>query len=275
MALDFNAVLSDKTKYPDTIEIPIGDEKVSLGDLRTLTQGQQAALADQINSYKTREREVTELASKAAEVISRAEAATKAEEKPVRQPNEWDQLYDTDPSYAPVRTRLSAYEEKLTKAQEKLDAQQAALEKAAMVFAKRMWRDDYKEAGERLKGDKYAQWRDIDKLANYAAQRGLIDPESGIPSVSRAIEDLTREDELARLREEAKQEGIRQGRLEARMGAMQRPTSAAGPQPGSGDFALDPAKNFEDLGDKAMLDPATREMLAQLADFNPEDFQKQ
>ncbi len=64
-------------------------------------------------------------------------------------------------------------------------------------------------------------------------------------------------------------------RLEARMGAMQRPTSAAGPQPGSGDFALDPAKNFEDLGDKAMLDPATREMLAQLADFNPEDFQKQ
>jgi len=63
MALDFAQVLADKTKYPDSFEIPIGDEKVPLGTLRSLNQRTQDALTDQINSYKTREQEVTALAS--------------------------------------------------------------------------------------------------------------------------------------------------------------------------------------------------------------------
>jgi hypothetical protein len=274
MALDFADVLADKTKYPDNLEIPIGDEKVPLATLRSLNQRTQDQLTEQINNYKTREAETRELASKAADLIANAEKLNERVEKPAPKPDEWESLYDTDPSYSPVRKRLSAQEERINKALETLASQQKSLESAAMIFAKRMWREDFKENRERLKGEKYKDYRDPDKLANYAAQQHLVD-ENGIPSVARAIEHLTREDEIARIKEEAKAEGVREGRLAARMGSMQRPTSASGPGGSTPDFALDPGKNFEDLGDKAMEDPATRELLAALGDMDPNDFRPQ
>ena len=240
-----------------------------------MAQREQQALADQINSYKTREAEVTDLATKAASLIANAERLNaQPAAQPARQPSEWDQLYDTDPSYAPVRTRLAEYEKNLKEATDKLSAQQTALERAAGIFAKRLWRDDYKESKERLKGDKYKDWRDPDKLANYAAQRNLLD-ENGLPSVSRAVEDLTREDEMQRLRDDAKAEGIREGRMQARMAGMERPSSASGPKGANADTALDPTMNFEDLGDKALADPQTRELLAALGEMDPESFRPQ
>lgn len=278
MAIDFASILADSS-IPDNIEFELGGRKVTLGDVRDLSRRERQQISERLSTLDREREEVKRLANQAAEVITRMDerksameaAAAVAAVSPT--PNAALDEFDTDPYFAPVRNRIKPLESQLKDirtAQEaalkELKAQQAqqqsALEKAAQIFASRMFREDYRDVKDRLKGDKYKEYRDPLKLAEYAAKNQLID-ENGFPSVYKAVDALTREDEIERIRSEARAEGRKEGVLEGRMANMPRPTSNTGGR-GSTPKGLDPDKNFEDLGDSVAEDPELMAMLSQL-----------
>jgi hypothetical protein len=272
--MDFSAILGDANTFPDTIEMTIGAEKVTLGQLRDLSTKQQNAVTERMNLLQTERNEVKELAVKAADLLSKAQPL--ADAGATRQPAQsaaGEDYWDTDPYYEPVKKRLGPLEAQVKQALEGIKAQNATLERAALFIGKRMFRDDYERSKDRLKGDKYKDYRDPDKLAQYAVDHQLVD-EFGFPSVSKAVQDITKQDEIDRIREEAKQSGIEEGRRLARMSTMTRPTSAAGSRGGAKPAkGLDPTKNFEDLGDVVGEDAELMEQISQIAGLDPSQLQ--
>lgn len=256
--MDFSAILADNS-IPDTVEFELGGQKLTLGAVRDLSKRQQKQLSDEMERLTKERNEVKELATKAAELIANAQR-TQPQPQPeptVQNTDDWN-----DPWYKPIKDHLTPLEKQMQEAQAKLAAQEQTLQKAAMFLAKRMFREDYRDVKDRLKGDKYKDYRDPDKLADYAAKHNLID-EMGFPSVTRAVDELTREDALEAERKKAYEEGIAKGRIEGRMGTMPKPSSAAGAK-GAPSKGLDPGKNFEDLGDSVSEDPELMQMLSQI-----------
>src|SRR5580692_3178564 len=161
-------ILNDKSKYADTLEVDFGGEKVSLADLRSLDKSLQQSLSDKLTAADAREKaaaakvaELTVLADKTATFLNSQQDPA---QRQAVAPDEWDKLYDSDPSYAPVRRRLDALQKKLDDGFSTLDAQKKSLEQAAMIFANDRWDSQFRENRDRLKSDQYAQWRDPNKL---------------------------------------------------------------------------------------------------------------
>lgn len=274
--MDFSDILADANTFPDTAEITIGDQKISLGQIRDLSKKQQASITERMNALDKERNEVKELAVKAADLLAKAQPLADGATRKVEPKQETTEDYwDTDPLYEPIRKRLSPIEKQLKDAMDTITAQKTALEKAALIFARDRWDRQYESGKIRLKGDKYKDYRSVDKLAEYAAQHQLVDA-FGMPSVERAIVELTKPDELEELKRQAKEEGIEEGRRMARLNTMARPTSSsgksAGQKPSKG---LDPTKNFEDLGDAVAEDADLMEALAKVSglDLNGESVQ--
>lgn len=270
----FTDILGNLASYPDAYEFAVGDQKVTLGEVRAEAKRQQTAYAAQ-EANLTRERnEVKELATKAADLLSKAQPLAEAGARTEAKPATADE-FDSDPWWEPVRkqfsTRLTPLEAQLKDAMAKIDLQNKTLEKAALVFGKRVFREDYERSKGALKGDKYKDWRDPEKLANYAAQHQLVD-ELGFPSIEKAVSEITKEDELDRIRQEAYERGKNEGKSAQRMAGMARPSSASG-KGGAPSKGLDPTKNFEDLGDEVMSDPDLSKMLSELNAIDPADIQ--
>ena len=267
--MDFAAILADDKTFTDDIEMTIGAEKVTLGQLRDLSKKQQATLTEQMNTLSRERNEVKELAVKAADLLSKAQPLADAGvTKQTEQRSTPEDYWDTDPLYEPVRKRLSPLENQIKEQNNLIAKQQSALEKAAFIFGKRMFREDYERSKSRLSGDKYKEYRNPDKLAQYAVDHQLVD-EFGLPSVEKAVADITREDETERIKREAYDKGLEEGRVNGRMASMTRPGSAAGTRAGAKGKALDPSKNFEDLGDAVADDPDIMKALSQLGDLDP------
>ena len=263
-------ILKNTAKYGDDLEVSFGDEKVKLGDLRTLTASEQKALSDELARQQARTADLNDLATKTATLLNQneQERARAAERNAAPPPDDWDKLYDNDPSYAPVRKRFSTLEQELKSAKELLTKQQQDLQNASAIAIDRFWQDDYRAHSSRLKGDKYKDYRGQDgyrKLAQYANDHKLLD-NYGLPSVTRAIDELTKTDAVDAAAQEAYEKGLREGQQRARLGTQARPSSGgnkgAGAKPPAG---LAPDANFNDLEDAVMDDPEMREMLSQLS----------
>lgn len=260
--MDFATILQDAVTFNDNIELTVGNEKVTLGDIRNLSRRQQEQVTNRMNELQREREEVKTLATKAAELLSRQEQPqTRQATQQAAGGDDWD----TDPFYAPIRTRISPLEKQLKEALDAVKQTQDQMQRAALIWANDRFAAEYRDNRDRLKGDKYKDWRGekaVDKLAEYAAEHKLVD-RFGMPSVSRAIDELTKEDEVDRIRKQAREEGIEEGKRQQRVSTMQRPTSASGGK-GAASKGLDPTKNFEDLGDSVAEDPELVEMLSQI-----------
>ena len=280
--MNFAEILSDEKTFTDDMEIvlpPRGDgqasQKVRLGDIRDLSRKQQQALAARLDETNKEFDKARSLATQAAEALAKIQGqatdTTTTTTKPVTTTDTED-YYETDPLYAPVRKRYSALEAQLKEAADKLKGQETIQTNLLTLLTRRMVRDDFDRVRDKLKGDKYKEWRDPDKLANYAVQHRLVD-DMGMPSLERAVSELTREDEVTAAYQRGIDEGRKKGTIDARLASMQRPTSASGKTAAQQPAGLDPTQNFEDLGDKIMDDPEALEMLSQLGALSPADIQ--
>jgi len=276
--MDFASILADKKTFTDDIKLNINGNEVSLGDIRSLSQRNQDAVTAKMNELsgdQERTRKEYEnartLSTQAAEIISKAQAGP--EKKAAPEPDGAD-YYDTDPLYEPIRKRLSPMEKQLAEIIESNKQNKIALERAALVFARDRWDRQYDALKPRLAGDKYKDYRGekgVEKLAEYAASHQLLD-EFGLPSVAKAVADLTREDEIAIIKKTEYERGVEAGRQAKRLASMERPASASGNTGDRKQPKLDPTQNFEDLGDVVMDDPEGRKMLSDLAELGIEDF---
>ena len=259
--MNLEQVLQDKTGYEDSIEIVIKGEKVTLGDLRTLSATQQRQLSDKISGAERRESEARDVAQKAATMLAELkEASDRLREQRTTPPAEDD--FDKEEFWGPVRKRLSDRDVKIDQALKGIEALTNSVKQAATIWAEDRFQGQFEKNASRLKKvDQYKDW-DYKKVRDYAAEHKVLD-DYGMPSVERAILELTKANDIETIRKEAYAEGLKAAKTKNRLEAQPRPSSATGGRQPADKSAVAEI-GLEGLGDDAINDPELMEMFAQI-----------
>lgn len=261
--MDLDQILADEKTFADNIEFELGGRKVNLGELRGLSKRQRAELSDRMAETERKRAEVLQLAEQAAEVKGRLDAQLLEASKRTQPTDD----FDTDPFWAPVKKQLAPYADLNKQLNEKLSKLENAANQMANIWAEDRWQNQFERTKDRLKGDKFKDMT-YEKVRDYAGTHKLLDS-YGLPSVEKAVLELTKEDEVQRKVDEAFQRGLREGNVKGRMGVQPRPTSAMGEkQPENSVVAK---KGLEGLGDDVAADPELMDMLSQLGALSPDD----
>jgi hypothetical protein len=278
----FAQMLADKNLIPDDVEVTVGTHKFKMSDIRGFTASDQQRLSNAIEAAKQREQVAITNASKAGDLITALETASNqlAAQKNTQQTvaaatataaddNEWQQ-----PWWSPARKQHDLLTRQIDDWGKKIDAQQqylqqltAAVQKMASIGAHDRWHQQFDRVSPRLHGiDQYKDW-DYKRVLDYATTNNYVD-EHGMPSIDKAVGELTRESDLERVRKEAYDAGIKAGQTKGRMASMIKPASITGgkvPAPGKPAVA---EYGLEGLGDDVAQDAELMEQLNQLGDLN-------
>jgi hypothetical protein len=257
-------ILAATDTLPDSTEIPFGEHKVKLGDIRGLTAKEKKDLSEKMAGAESREKEARDTAMKAATLLSQLEEArTKLVEQKTTPVSDDD--FDTSEWWKPVKTRFEARDKKIDEAITKLENLTKAVTQTATIWAEDRWQSQYERNAPRLKKvEAYKDW-DYTKVRDYAAANKILDAH-GLPSVEKTILELTKANDLETARKEAYEEGLKKGRTQQRMDNMPRPSSASGGKAAKGKSAVE-EMGFEGLGDDVMGDEEIMESLAKIQDI--------
>lgn len=262
--MNLEEILADEKTFADSIEFELGGRKVNLGDLRGLSRKQRTDLADRMADTERKRAEVLQLAEQAANLKNSLDAQLAEAGKRAAPTDD----FDSDPFWGPVKKQFAP----LTEINKKLEAKVTSLENAAnqmaKIWAEDRWRSQFDRSKERLKGDKFKDMT-YEKVRDYAGTNKILDS-YGLPSVEKAILELTKEDEIQTKVDEAFQRGLREGNVKGRMGVQPKPTSASGGAK-LPENSMVAKKGLEGLGDDVAEDPEMMEMLSKLGAMSPED----
>jgi hypothetical protein len=279
MPIDFEEIIRDENTYPDSFELPFGNEKIKLGDIRDRSRKQQKLVADamselqkQRESVDARQRQVEDMANKAqatyGELQRQYEEQTKQAE---RQKNvaanggyDPEQMYENDMWYGPVRKRLTATDEALKKMSSDMTQMVNAVKGLAGFYTDDRMQSEFDSLADMRKRSKQISSWDYDQMKKYVEDNKIYD-KRGMPSVKEAVNRLTLEERQQATSEDAYQRGLREGEMRARMGSMPRPASAAAAMPG-GTAQTPPSTIDEALApDSIQQDEELMKMLADLS----------
>lgn len=258
-------ILSDKKTFTDDIELTIGTEKVNLGQLRDLSATQQRQLSEKLAGADRRETEARDTALKAANLLAELETARTKLVEAKKEPTT-DDDFDKEEFWGPVRKRLSERDTKIDQALKGIEALTKSVTQAATIWAEDRWQSQFEKNAPRLKKvEAYKDW-DYTKVRDYAATNKLLDGH-GFPSVEKAIAELTKANDLDTIRKEAYEKGLKEGKTNARLESMPRPSSASGGKPSKGKSSVEEF-GLEGLGDDVAGDAELMEQLAQVANID-------
>lgn len=259
-------ILADPNTFADTIEMPIGTEKITLGQLRSLSNSRQKELSDKIASATSQETVARDTAMKAANLLSELQTAKeKLIEQKTTPPTEDD--FDKEEFWGPVRKRFSERDKKIEDAIKGLDALTKAVTQVSTIWAEDRWAGQFEKVSPRLKKvDQYKDW-DYTKVRDYAVQNKILD-KHGLPSVENAVMELTKATEIEQIKKEAYEEGKKAGQSRARLETMAKPASASGGRGVAKGKSAVAEYGFEGLGDDVMNDPELAEQIANLSSLD-------
>lgn len=270
--MDFEEIFADETKYPDTAEVKLGETTLTLGQIRNLTKKQQGLIASKLEDADKQRKEAMELATKASELHTKLSAQMEELSKTqVAKTTPTDDEFEQDPFWQPANKRLKAIQETQKKLEDTIAKLATGVGNAAKIWAEDRWRNQFDRMKDRLAAPKYKDYT-FEKVRDYAAEHKLFDA-NNLPSIERAIEEITRPDELERIKAAAREEGIKEGMQKARLSTMQRPTSATGPAPKGAEESVVAKKGLEGLGDDVAQDTEIMNMLAEIGATGPEGIQ--
>ncbi len=272
MAKNLKQVLDDAKTYPDTLEFAVGDDKVTLGELRAARADMEAEVAKKSKVVDDKFREVTDLATKAAELKATYERQVADLEKNNHGRERGatsDDEFESDPFWQPASKKFKAINDTVQKMNETVTKLAGAMEKATTIWAEDRWRSQFDRLQPRLQKIEKHKNMTYEQVRDYAAEHKLLD-RHGLPSVERAILDLTAESEKEAAMQEAFERGRREGEMRGRLAATGRPTSASGPKKPDKSHVAE--KGLEGLGDDVAEDKELTQMLADLGASNPADF---
>jgi hypothetical protein len=255
-------ILNDKNTFTDNIELTIGTEKVTLGQLRELSATQQRNLSEKISGADRREQEARDTAMKAANLLSELEKAREVLTAQ-RTVTPTDDDFEKEEFWAPVRKRLSEPNKKIEEALQRLDSLAKSVERAATIWAQERWQGQFEKSSPRLKKvDAYKDW-DYKKVLDYATERKIVD-DYGFPSIERTVAELTKANEIDTIKKEAFEAGKKSAEQRKRLDTQPRPSSASGGKQPADKSAVAEI-GLEGLGDDAMNDPELMDMFAQIS----------
>lgn len=268
--MTYEDIIKDDKNFADGLEIEISGQKVKLGDIRNLTKKQQADVTQRLNELQSERENVKKLSEQAANLYAtikeQADRGDPGRTTAAPSPDE----FETDPVWEPVRKRFKDISDHNKKLEESNTQLLNAMKSATLIFAEDRWQSQFERGKDRLKkNDKYKDWG-YDKVRDYAAEHKILD-KFGLPSVEKAIFDLTKEDELEAAKRDAYERGLKEGRTAGRMSSMARPTSATGPvKPEKSAVA---ERGLAGLGDDVANDPDLMQMLAEVGAIDPSEIQ--
>jgi hypothetical protein len=259
--MNLEQILQDKSTFTDNIELTIGTEKVTLGQLRDLSSKQQKEISDKIAGADRREAEARDTAMKAANLLSELEKARETLTAKREQPPTPDD-FEKEEFWSPVRARLATEQKEREELKKSLDGISKSLERAATIWAQERWQGQYKEVAPRLKKvEQYKDW-DYKKVLDYATEHRVMD-EYGFPSIEKTVMELTKANDIETIRKEAYEKGKNDAAKRNRLDSQPRPSSASGGRQPADKSAVQEV-GLEGLGDDAMNDPELMEMFAQI-----------
>jgi hypothetical protein len=255
--------LENTSEYPDTTSIKIGVTEVPLGSLRALTAAERTQLSDRMKAVEEKEKMVNERGQSVVELAKKAQAAYDAAEEArrtagTRQPDHSQDPFSA-PWLAPVKSALETRDKEINSLKDQLKTAIASIGNAATIWAEDRWDREYSgiDFGKREKKPTRQE------LIDFATKNNLTDRHR-MPSVAAAWEKMSAADRLEETREQARQEGIEEGKRQA-MAARVPPPGVSGPgaiPPGTG--GKPPAGDLGDLYQEAIKDPELRALLEQM-----------
>lgn len=269
--MDLTEILADRKTFTDDMEIILGTQKVTLGQIRDSSAKQQKDLSDRIAAAEAREALANTNATKAAELITALEDTHKklvanagrppAGAAPQTASDGWD-----DEWWNPVRKQLAERDKKIEQMVAGIEALNKSIERSATIWAHDRWHAQFDRVAPRLrKVEKYKDW-DYNKTLEYAANQKLND-EYGFPSIEKAVAELTKQNDIEAARKEGFEEGRKAGNTQNRVANMVRPSSATGGKvPTKGHTAVEEF-GLEGLGDDVAQDAELMDQLSQLGEI--------
>jgi len=244
-------VIADSAKFPDTLEIPVADGKITLGEIRQYQQ--QASAAEAAAQQKRGELDV--LAGQVAEVYGRLQQRDAQAPVVAAAPNpgevDIESRYANDEILGPMWKRLTAAEKKAAS----LETDRIAkLEQALQFGTRRLLNRELRQEFDSIPN----RFEDVDLKAvmDHAAKNRILD-EDGVPNVRRAYDDMTASRQVEAREKAAYERGLQEARAQGASGMTPRPNSAAvGPAPGS--------KSYESLDEAFDAIHGDRDLMANL-----------
>lgn len=241
-------------KYADDLKIKIGDEEVSVADLRSFHKKERDAFAAAEKRRKEADDEYNKAQKLGADALALYESVkgeNRGGDKGGDRGN--DDIDWSDPALKPLKAKLDAFDAATKKWEEKSKQLEAAIASGFSFVTDYVWQSGYNSLDElsRPKDKK------LEDLVKYAQEQRITD-RWGLPDPIKAARMLTEGDRQAIIEKKAREEGRKEGERAARAAAINhRPGAIDGtrqvvPAKKAGEA---PVKTVKELLSKAMQDP--------------------
>lgn len=250
-----NDILKDTATYPDTFEVDFMGAKVPLSSLRQFTAAelgeidkQRKQVAKELADATKQRQSAMDLSTQAQQLFDSLQSKPNATATQVA-----DDPWESDPVYAPVRSRLTDRDKKLDEFKSALDRLTKAQEQIATIGGWERWERQYNSFPEaRRPKDK-----SLEEIVKFAHENKLVD-RFGIPSVQLALDKLTEASRLEDIRKTAHDEGVKEAETRLRASTMPRPNFNPSPAVRAGKT---PLEDLDHLTDKVLEDPELRQLV--------------
>jgi hypothetical protein len=237
-------------KFTDDTKFKIGDQEVSMAELRAF----QRANSESKAAFEKRQREAEEEYQKAqrlgADALALYESVKGDGGKKAAEGNDTgDEIDWSAPGMKALKTKLEAYDKAVSEWQTKSKQLEAAIASGFSFVTDYVWNQGYSSLDELSRPKDKA----LPELVKYAQEQKITD-RWGLPDPIKAARMLTEADRQAAIEKKAREEGRREGERAAR-------AAAAGTRPGALEVRPripekgEKPKNMRDLIAKAAADP--------------------
>jgi hypothetical protein len=265
---DLSSVLKDKTKFADDLEVQVGDQKVTLGDVRAWDLANAGAVQRSLEADRKALDVERAKVQKAADTVTQMYVQMEDERKkmltnpPAREAKNTDPLadYDDDPVIGPLAKYLKSANQTVLDRLDKLENEKLATINKSLVDMGTTYMTDRaaREFDELMSREDPVKPKDLslESLYKYAVDNNIRDARTKIPSIKNAYDQMTAPQRHEHQLKEAREQGRKDAMEESRRAAiLPRPTGPVG-QVGKGSAAKDLPKNLDQAIAKAAEDVA-------------------
>lgn len=250
---ELNDLIRDKQKYPDNLEIPVGEAKFTLGQLRAHQEATGQSVQQQLAEIEKERAALGKAQEQVVELWTKvqAERTTVPEKTAPQATTDWR----TDPFFAPLAKDYGNVEGQLKVLNDNYGKVQQAMAAAVKYVADRFIENEYRSLPEDFRKE-----TPLDKAVREAQEKKYFD-QGGVPAVSRVYEEWARPRTEDRIRKEAYDKAradVERESAAAKVVSMKPGFVGASP----GGEGKPPSKDFSEALSKAFQDP---EILAGIA----------
>lgn len=255
MAYDFKKLFADKAKYPDTLEIQVGEATVSLADLREYDASVGGELQKQMKALQDDRAKLETASQRVAQTYIDLEAQRRTlEATPAALPTNADPLakYEADEVFRPVVQHMRGIESKQQAALDKVTQQLDQVVKSIAQMGTTYMGDKARMDYSAIPADDPVRPKDLslDALYKFAVEQRVYD-QNNLPDLRTAYKKLTADARAIHNVEEARRDERAKVLQELQEGAMlPRPTSGMPALP----EGMKPPLNMQDAFSKAGQD---------------------